>query len=92
MWIRRHRQVWFDPDQPVISETNRQESPELIPDLLKEVIESWETMEWLTKEYLPRLKQMRASFKREAAGNAKRKTAKRANPKKNLARKRKQQS
>jgi len=81
-WIRRHRQVWFDPDAPVIEIDSEVESPEQIPELLDETVDSWETMEPLIKEYLPRLKQMRAWFKRQAAGKAKRKSAKRAKPKK----------
>ncbi|MCH7725986.1 MAG: hypothetical protein IH991_05825 [Planctomycetes bacterium] len=87
-WIRRHRQVWFDADRPVIDQTNEQENPEQIPELLGEAIECWEEMEWLTKKYLPRLRQMRAWFKREAIQKAKRTTAKRAKPKKKAPRKR----
>jgi hypothetical protein len=85
-WIRRHQQVWFAPDDPVISESGEVESPVQIPELFDEAVASWETMEFLVKEHLPRLKQMRAWFKKQASPKKKRKTARRA--KKKASRKR----
>jgi hypothetical protein len=87
-WIRRHRQVWFDTDRPVISENNEQENPELIPDLLHEAIENWEEMARLVEEYLPRLQQMENWLRKATNRKAKRKTVKKAKPKKKTSRKR----
>jgi hypothetical protein len=87
-WIRRHKQVWFHSEDPVISTDSQQESPEHLPELCEEAIESWENMERLIKDYLPRLKQLRAWFEKEADRKTKKKTAKRAKPKKKASRKR----
>lgn len=87
-WIKRHRQVWFYPEDPAIEIESKQGNPEHVAKQLDEVIESWQKMEWLIKEYLPRLRQMRAWFEKEAAQEAKRKTAKRGKPKKKASRKR----
>ncbi len=91
-WIKRHRQVWFHPERPVITMDSKQEFSERLPKQLEEAIESWEDMEWLIKEYLPRLRQMRAWFKKEAARKANQKKAKRAKPKKKASGRRKSRS
>jgi hypothetical protein len=72
----------------VICDASEQESPEQIPELLDEAIETWETMESLIKEYLPRLRQMRAWLKKEAAQKLERTSTKKAKRKKKASRKR----
>ncbi|MEQ8789937.1 MAG: DUF1016 N-terminal domain-containing protein [Pirellulaceae bacterium] len=71
-WVRRHRQVWFAPGDPLFSEDTPQETPKAVPKLLEEAVATWEQMDGLIKKSLPQLRRLRTQLKkiqdRQAAG------------------------
>ena len=88
LYVRRHRQVWFNEDSPIISSDSKLESPERVRKLVKDVIASLEEIALYIEQDLPLLKEMQVEFEKAAARKAKRKTAKREKTKKKASRKR----